>query len=309
MLTIHTARCEIDNHADTCCLGKNFIPLAYTNRVCDVHAFTDQVDTVSNIPVVTGATAAALPNGETVIQVVHQGLYFGDQMPHSLINPNQIRANSIPFCDDPTDPNRKLGFEDPETGEHVSFGMHGPYCSIQTRTPSAEEIENCRHIVLTSEAEWNPSEDEFSTTTVTISAVRSISTYEHALTRISPVMCGPTFTQAPEDQVAISGVASRPRKCVVSATDLANRWMIGLSTAQKTLAGTTQLSVRTGEGPIYQRFKDTSIAHRFKLPHSTQTPYLRRNIPALAIRSLRCIPMLIAISYTSFHCLRVNLVT
>ena len=70
-LTIHTARCEIDNHADTCCLDKNFIPLASTNRVCDVHAFTDQVDTVNIIPVVTGATAATLPNGQTVILVVH----------------------------------------------------------------------------------------------------------------------------------------------------------------------------------------------------------------------------------------------
>ena len=118
-LAVHTAWCEIDNHADTCCLGKNFVPLAYTNRVCDVHAFTDQVDTISNIPVVTGASAATLPNGETVILVVHQGLYFGDDMPHSLINPNQIRANSIPFCDDPTDPNRKLGFEDPESGNNI----------------------------------------------------------------------------------------------------------------------------------------------------------------------------------------------
>ena len=104
MLTIHTAWCEIANHADTCCLGKNFIPLAYTNRVCDVHAFTDKVDTVSNILVLTGATAAVLPSGDTVILVIHQGLYFGETMPHSLINPNQIRANSIPFCDDPIDP-------------------------------------------------------------------------------------------------------------------------------------------------------------------------------------------------------------
>ena len=130
-LTIHMARCEIDNHADTCCLGKNFVPLAFPNRVCDAYAFIDQVDTVNNIPVVTGATAAVLPNGETVVLVIHQGLYFGEQMPHFLINSNQIRANSIPFCDDPTDPNRKLGFQDPETEEHVSFGMKGPYCSIQ----------------------------------------------------------------------------------------------------------------------------------------------------------------------------------
>jgi hypothetical protein len=185
-----------------------------------------------------------------------------------LINPNQVRANSIPFCDDPTDPNRKLGFEDPETGKHIPFGMHGPYCSIQTRTPSAEEVENCRHITLTSEAEWNPSEVEFSTTTATISAVSSLSKYEQALTTISPTLSGPTFAKAMEDQVTdmatVSGVASRPRKCVVSATELAHRWMIGISTAQKTLAGTTQLSIRTGEGSIHQRFKDTSTMHRHK---------------------------------------------
>lgn len=98
------------------------------------------MDTTSNIPVVTGATAAKFPNGEVVILEVHQGLYFGEEMPHSLINPNQIRANSIPFYDKPTDPIRKLGFEDPESGEHTAFDMYGPYCSIQTRTPSAENI-------------------------------------------------------------------------------------------------------------------------------------------------------------------------
>ena len=67
-----------------------------------------------------------------MILVVNQGLYFVEDMPHSLINPKQIRANSIPFCDDPTDLNRKFGFEDPEPGEHISFGMHGSQLSERT---------------------------------------------------------------------------------------------------------------------------------------------------------------------------------
>ena len=103
-------------------------------------------------------------------------------------------------------------FEDPETGRHISFEMNGPYCSIKTRTPSAEDLDSCRHIVLTSEAEWNPSEVEFSNTVATISAIKSMSKYEHALTRISPLMWGPTFAQAVEDQVSISDGASRPRR-------------------------------------------------------------------------------------------------
>ena len=123
--------------------------------------------------------------------------------------------------------------------------MHGPYCSIKTRTPSVKDIENCRHIVLTSEAEWNPSWIEFSTTRATISAVKSLNSYERALTEISPALSGPTFARAVEDQVlptdisAISGVVSRPRKCVVSVTELAHRWMVGKSTAQRSLSGTT----------------------------------------------------------------------
>ena len=245
-----------------------------------------------------------------MILVVHQGLYFGEQLPHSLINPNQIRANSIPFCDDPTDSNRKLEFEDPETGRHISFEMHGPYCSIMTRTPSAEELESCRHIMLTSEAEWNPSEVEFSTTTATISAVRSMNRYEHALTGILPVMCGPTFAQAVEKQVSISGVASRPRRCVVSATDLANRRMIGLPTAQKTLAGTTQLSVRTGEGSIHQRFKDTSMAHRYKMLTTTfyTDTLFTKEYSSLGHKVAQVYTNAHCDSYMLFHCLRVSLV-
>lgn len=57
VVQINTARYEIDNHANTRCISKNLIPLSYTNRACDVHAFTDQVETVSNILVVTGTTA------------------------------------------------------------------------------------------------------------------------------------------------------------------------------------------------------------------------------------------------------------
>ena len=77
-------------------------------------------------------------------------------------------------------------------------------------------------------------------------------------------MAQPLRRLSVEEQLSIFGVASRPRKCIVSAINLANRWMIGLSTAQKTLAGTTQLSVRTGEGPIHHRFKKTLMAHRYK---------------------------------------------
>ena len=33
---IKSSYCEIDNHADTACLGENFIPLSFIGKVCDV---------------------------------------------------------------------------------------------------------------------------------------------------------------------------------------------------------------------------------------------------------------------------------
>lgn len=191
------------------------------------------MDTVTNIPVVTGATACELPSGEVVILVVNQGLYFVEDMPHSLINPNQVRANSIPFCDDPIDPNRSLGFMDPETGEHceehIAFNIHGPYCSIKTRTPSADDIDTCRHIVLTSDLEWDRSQAEFNTMSATVSAVRSLNRYELVVAEISPTLSGPIFAQEIGDQVSstfileFSRISRWTRKSVVSAMDLAHR--------------------------------------------------------------------------------------
>jgi hypothetical protein len=42
--------------------------------------------------------------GEHYILEYHQGLWFGEKLPNSLINPNQSRVYGISLCDDPFDP-------------------------------------------------------------------------------------------------------------------------------------------------------------------------------------------------------------
>ena len=79
---------EMDTHADTCVLGKNFIVLHYTGRVCDVYPYTDTYDGITGVPIVTGATAWTSPEtGETFVLVVPESLWMPEKMPHSLINP------------------------------------------------------------------------------------------------------------------------------------------------------------------------------------------------------------------------------
>ena len=84
---------EMDSHADTCVLGKNFIMLHSTGRVCDVFPFTDTYDGIPGVQIATGATAwTCQETGETYILVVPEALWIPENMPHSLINPNQLRA-------------------------------------------------------------------------------------------------------------------------------------------------------------------------------------------------------------------------
>ena len=47
----------MDTQADTCVLGVNFIVLEYTGRVCDVYPYSQEYDSVKDVPIVKGATA------------------------------------------------------------------------------------------------------------------------------------------------------------------------------------------------------------------------------------------------------------
>ena len=98
--------------------------------------------------------------GDTSIIIIGQALYFGDQVNHILMNPNQIRMNG--------------GVVD-EVPRHLSQGLpstHSIYCSeeiyriplnlkgcisyFNVRKPTLYEIKNCTHLVMTSDVEWDP---------------------------------------------------------------------------------------------------------------------------------------------------------
>jgi hypothetical protein len=84
------AQLEIDNHADTSCFGSSFVPLYWTGQVCDVTPFLSDYTPMTNVHIASACTAYDDQcTGRTIIMEFHQGLWFGNKMPHSLINPNQ----------------------------------------------------------------------------------------------------------------------------------------------------------------------------------------------------------------------------
>ena len=155
----HAGDCEIDSLADTCCLGLNFVPICFTGKVCGVLPFVGDLPSHQDVPICTAATAVDDKNGSTCILIVNEALWFGDTMKYSLINPNQVRANGISLCDDPTDPYWHLGMILQRT--FIPFVMAGSACMFTTRTPTDWELGNCPHFEITSNVKWNPNQVHF----------------------------------------------------------------------------------------------------------------------------------------------------
>ena len=67
-------QCEMDSHADTCCLGSNFIPIYFTGKVCDVAPFLSDLPNQEGIQICSGATAFDNGDGGTYILVINEAL-------------------------------------------------------------------------------------------------------------------------------------------------------------------------------------------------------------------------------------------
>lgn len=241
---------ELDTHADTSCLGANFVPIMYTSQVCDVYPYSDSYQPKENVPVVTGVTAYDdEETGFTYLLEFNQCLWMGDELDHSLINPNQVRAHGISLCDDAYDEFRPLGFKVPDSGEILPFKLEGNTVVMKTRTPTVDELESIdRYIVMTSEEQWDPKGEP------TVRVVRCQTTHEDNQ---------PTYDEH------LLGALSLTRHSAVSPEELSKKWKVGLKTAKDTLQRTTQMGVRSAVHPLRRRYRTDLLTLRYPRLKST----------------------------------------
>jgi len=160
---IHPLPSEIDNHANTTCFGKNFRVISFTSEMCSVSPYLSEYDSITDIPICTAATAVDLNTGETIILEFGQGLWFGDRMNHSLINPNKYRVYGLSVCDDPTDKHRDIGMHLPDN-YFLPFKMLGTTCYFEPRSPTVEELESCQTFEVSDDNNWDPTTEMFLST-------------------------------------------------------------------------------------------------------------------------------------------------
>jgi hypothetical protein len=135
-----TASNECDSNADTCVLGKNFKLLELTGRVADVYGYKGG-DNFDAIHIASGATTAYdHPEHGTILLVINQALWYGTQLDHSLISPNQLRSYGVPVLwDNPFDPSRDISVEATDSVT-VPLSQIGTKIFFNSRVPSDNEL-------------------------------------------------------------------------------------------------------------------------------------------------------------------------
>ena len=81
----------LDGGADTCVLGKGWEVLSIHNsRRANVVGFDHETAIKRNLPIVSAITALDLPNGQSILLLVHEGIY-NETSGHSLLSEFQLR--------------------------------------------------------------------------------------------------------------------------------------------------------------------------------------------------------------------------
>ena len=280
---------EMDSNADTCCAGSNFVVLQMTRRTADVYPYdVSNYKPIYNVPIVSAATAYDDPiTGKTYILVLHECLYYGSKLQHSLFNPNQLRFGGTPVWDNPFDLDHNLCIECDHNVE-IPLQMEGTKIYFQSRSPSSAELSTCVHIDLNNKDLWEPSSVQLricSTNTAKEEIIpvqcqvnqvtadvqysyNDLSKSECILHEIEPSLVSLSELQSelqeyrsqeykdfPDDIPARRTFTSNERHKKLDAMALSEKWGIGLKRAEATLLCTTQRGTRSAILPLSRRYR------------------------------------------------------
>ena len=269
--------CELDSHADTCCLGKDCLVLYETDKA-EVSGFSTQLGKLKETPVITGVLAYDEPvTGETYLLYFHQALHL-PMMEKSLLNPNQMREAGIIVNDVPlkfikqeqrTSESHSLVVpinDDNESTLTIPLELKGVISGFTVRKPSWEEIANvdpANRIEMTNDSpEWAPNDS--AEEDVDERRLRQDVRQDMVRTRGSRSLSNRMAKMVRVNSRTVAET-SHKRKGTIDPIGLASRWGIGLSVAERTFKATTQLGVRDfSQGVGSKRLKHTAyqLKHR-----------------------------------------------
>lgn len=155
----------MDSHADTCVAGANFVLFDKPSRFVNVYAYSEEYKPLKDIAIATVATVWVDPKtAQEYLLLINEALFFGKRMKHSLINPNQLRANGTEVDDCPRQfrlSSRhaiRLKGDPPVT---IPLKMRGVISCFDTTRPKPSDLDDLPRLELTSRLPWEPQSKHF----------------------------------------------------------------------------------------------------------------------------------------------------
>ena len=102
-------------------------------------------------------------DGQLYILLIYEALYFGGCLKQMLLNPNQLRVNSLLVNDAPWqfDPTSSHLIHEPKTNISIPLHLDGVILNFPSSMPTWEEYKMLPHIELTSNMPWDPHSIEY----------------------------------------------------------------------------------------------------------------------------------------------------
>ena len=246
-------RLGLDSHADMTCIGRHaHILEVYHGKVCNVFPFNDSYEPIQNISTVNAAFAYNSDDGQTYILELNQCLDFSESMEHSLLCTNQARMNGVIVDDCPIalDPSGRSTHSVyfPNEDKRLPLLSKFPISFLPVRKPTADELENCITLELTSMEEWDSTLfDDLDR------GIRALSLEDELI----------DFDSVLKSHIYISAIRHKAGR-EVDSPSLAKLWDIGIEAADKTLTSTTQNYIRKLSGKISRRVKTYGHQRQYK---------------------------------------------
>ena len=246
--------CEllIDSGADTSVVGRHgFVTEIIEGITVSAQGFSDSQPTIDNLQIVNALYAYDHPDsGEIILLELNYTIYMGTSKIDAIACPNQLRLNGVHVDDRP----RTLFPTCPDVQSIkindivLPLHMKGPLAYLPVRRPSISEVDNdnLRTLQLTSPHGWDPyATDSFSIQhMISMAYGCRISTFLTKHNRLLNRLTSSTRGQ-------------------ISASDLSQRWGIGIETARLTLASTYQEYTRSADN-LTRRFKTARVHSRYR---------------------------------------------
>ena len=277
----------IDSWADTCCSGRHCIVESYIDgKTVTANGFSNDLPSISNLPIANVKYAYDSPNGTTYILRVNNSIHLGSKMDHSLLCPNQCRSNgilinTIPSCFSDDEHAQTVQIPQGNDGIIIPIQHYGPLPFIPVRRPTNEEIITCEEFCLTPEEDWEPynqpaiehsDQSYYATINIVNNAIDdedmlhpdpAIITDDMLLgNNIEMYLEEARMINDSEINASINKIATS-RKDTLNADQLAKLWNIGLRTAKRTITATSHQCLRT-TGKLTRRFRTDKAHMRYR---------------------------------------------